>query len=661
MADGDASMSEEASERDDPDRGDEPSAAACEEETERRSSPGLNGDKSSAYGTRGVPIPMTKIPGMLEMLGGTSSADKIDAGVRGDEVSAAAVQGTNGRAAQGTPSGAADAAASTTGNEEVGAGSRPKSRDEHEAATKKHVVDVLHHSLKKWVSHEQKVYDKVKRDLPSRIAAEAEAATKQGPEEAGNGQSSSRALLAAAQELADSIAVSGDCQARPALKPLRASEPPTGRPGKQFLVKDSLDREVKLWWSSMVDKVIARMCDSRDGKAFMERCVGSLPQQDAEAAAALAETLRPFRQQIEQHLQAELGPQLAAASTEQLRAAVRDAASAPLEAAVNTAMQKAFSSWADSDIRQAAQRLRAATASTALSDLAAKEAAQAVRDTLQPLAAQLTSNIKAQGGSKGGDLKRSLLNRVRLNMQPLEAELLQLTQEVGLARKQLQECSLSLSKVEASNSGLVGSVLSQSEALSSEQVALKATAALAAKQASLQRLCGETEFEEAFTQAIDWDEKMATHRKATSEDSSAATLLVEWLCDHVLSCGLAGGEPLTPEAFLTQDPGPLQSNILKLSLVAALLAGCTLSHCSLERVEQNLEWVVSLALECETTASAQNFFTSNAGAMTATLTGLIQCRSPPSLAAAGATARQRLVRTARMASKQLDLLQRQPR
>lgn len=256
-------------------------------------------------------------------------------------------------------------------------------------------------------------------------------------------------------------------------------------------------------------------------------------------------------------------------------------------------------------------------------------------------------------------MKRAVLNRLRPYMEPLEADLLHLSREIELAQRHIQRCSLCLLKVEASGSGSVNSALSQSD-VSAEEAALQTTAALAAKRVSLERLCGEARFEEAISQAIDWDETLAMHRRIPTGDGTAA-LLVEWLCDHILTCGLREEELLTPEAFLVQDPAPLPSNLLKLSLMAALLAGCTWSHTSLERLGQNLDWVFSLACECEATASVEHFFTMNAGAMTSTLSDLIQCRSPPSLAAAGATASRGLVRTSRMVFKQLALLQPMPR
>jgi len=254
---------------------------------------------------------------------------------------------------------------------------------------------------------------------------------------------------------------------------------------------------------------------------------------------------------------------------------------------------------------------------------------------LQPKAADLGAAMQQQsarvrnGSAKGSAVK--LLARVRETTKPLEADLLRLAAEVEDTHKALAlNCNV--------HDG------ARKQFLSEEPVWVR----LAAKRSELDSLCFQGNFEEAFQQALTWDEV------ASKAAEPGMEFLTESLCASVLKSNLYNAQ--TPEEFLAAGNVKLRSDRLKLSLISMLLQRSVADGTSVEQVEANLEWVLCIQHQVELSRDSREPFALLAGAMAENLVALSQGKAPASLATAAGSDRQKKVNTyARLAAKQLKL------
>jgi len=234
-----------------------------------------------------------------------------------------------------------------------------------------------------------------------------------------------------------------------------------------------------------------------------------------------------------------------------------------------------------------------------------------------------------------------LVARLRAARGPLVEAMRGLAAEVGDARQEVSRCDTSLGMIESL----------EAEGLQQLQSDRNIEETIAATRAKISRLCTEAQFEEAFSCALKCD--------LSSNGAVACDSMVQWSCEEALAAvSPEGGDRVTPEAFLAHEPPTLRSAKVQLSLMSRLLQLAVAPAVPLDRIELNLEWVLCLEDVFEPAPSLRGAFEAAASSMSEALEELLLAKSPESLATASSSARQRIVRSARMVSKQLEILRR---
>lgn len=130
------------------------------------------------------------------------------------------------------------------------------------------------------------------------------------------------------------------------------------------------------------------------------------------------------------------------------------------------------------------------------------------------------------------------------------------------------------------------------------------------------------------------------------------------MCRQAKYAGNVGMEPLLPETFLAEEPCPLPGDAKKMCLVAALLCPVVAQDAGVERIEFTLEWATALVQTVDSgtwlrVAPAQRTVETTLQALAELARGRPSC-----LAAAPQSVRTWAARSARMAAKHLELVQR---
>eukprot|EP00929_Paragymnodinium_shiwhaense_P066649 TRINITY_DN33454_c0_g1_i4.p1 TRINITY_DN33454_c0_g1~~TRINITY_DN33454_c0_g1_i4.p1 ORF type:complete len:635 (-),score=190.92 TRINITY_DN33454_c0_g1_i4:181-2085(-) len=573
---------------------------------------------------------------------GSGSDDLGAAPVDAEEEEDAAGDEKGEDAEAGSPSAAAGA-----GGVPDGQGSKKsKQPDDSTPVTRKNLISYLHHCVETWKKAELKVLDKVKADPRVKALARAERQRggqapppKHKQEQERVVQRHLRQLSSEAGALADAV---GAASAPNLLSGIGGDPPEVSK-----TTQENLEKEVRKWSSSFVEKVSAKTANGGKEGALEKNLCAVLSKTGDEGVDETHAMMGPYRQLIEQYIKAELKPQISNAVVGELKSALRqpDSGVALLEAAVDTKMREMAASWADASLSRAAQRLRTSMSSAAIVSAASDtpEAMRlAVREAMQANEGQAQQDLSASASMR---LRQQLQGRLRAATAPVEASLQRLSTEAASASQAMRQCQLAGMAV-----GPTASASDPSSRLSAGQPRSREAMSL-----HIRSLCAEAKYGAAFQEAAQWDGEAAAQGASDTLQS-----MTELACTEALEAAVARhpGLEATPEAFMALEPGPLQgSPQVKLMLMAMLLGQAVQQGASMERLTTALDWAVAV---CETWDPSEGL-SGDADADAAIVefcSQLARGTTPAALAAAPSATKQRVARSARSVTKQIELLQR---
>ncbi|CAK0862120.1 unnamed protein product [Prorocentrum cordatum] len=425
-------------------------------------------------------------------------------------------------------------------------------------------------------------------------------------------------LLAEASGLVAQVARS-DAGAAAAL--LEASRQGAGGPQ----IQRAVSKELAHWREVALPKAVLKAVE---GKAFADQLAEGL-RAPSQETAPLMEVLQPKQQQLLEALQDMIAGDLRqwCADVANRKGIVSDRELAQARGALDLAMSEVRA-----QSRQALERsmdqIRGLSSAPKLSRTCSGEVAATVRGEVK----RWQEAMPRRGPqSAHGHLYEGMCSRLRAAAAPLQADLRAMAQDVRDANRTL------------TSSGPAPAGAGRHAALASERA--RALAAAAAGQLA-----------EAFEGALAWDCDPA--RPASAGDAA----LLELVCDQLRQAAPAAStEPQAPEDLLARPAAAGLGATARLRAAALLLQRAVLDTADFSRVEGNLEWALALlqsAAEGDDPAGLGSGLELAGPLAGRALEELRAGERPRALAEAPAPERRRVVQTARMALKSLELLAR---
>lgn len=363
----------------------------------------------------------------------------------------------------------------------------------------------------------------------------------------------------------------------------------------------SVEKLVRSWLDASVEEVERRTTDARDGQLFNERFLASFPVQgDAGLEQAVAAELQGHAKLLGTILKAEVPLQTKRACKKQLGATIQGGCEVLSEAVVEAVLEAAA----------ALSEGRCVEASRRLWTAPAVEAAPLAKEV--PKALQASESMKAPLALSPSSLP-DLLGKFRVCFEPLEVSLQTLEEEV-------QRASSSLT--------------------SSFTTARKA---------------GGQGHEDLISLLVNGQFEVAIKKTFASVDEA----LPMWLCREALQNFRRRSWP-SPGAFLRQAPDPLPSASLRCLLLTRFMKVSSAADLSMEAVEQNLDWVVSLGEGLQLPAADFAEFTADLPNLQRIVIALVRLEVPSAAAAASDAQQQRLKHSARRVADVLQAIEELP-
>ncbi|CAE7223466.1 unnamed protein product [Symbiodinium necroappetens] len=141
--------------------------------------------------------------------------------------------------------------------------------------------------------------------------------------------------------------------------------------------------------------------------------------------------------------------------------------------------------------------------------------------------------------------------------------------------------------------------------------------------------------------------------------ASVDEALPMWLCREALQNFRRRSWP-SPGAFLRQAPDPLPSASLRCLLLTRFMKVSSAADLSMEAVEQNLDWVVSLGEGLQLPAADFAEFTADLPNLQRIVIALVRLEVPSAAAAASDAQQQRLKHSARRVADVLQAIEELP-
>eukprot|EP00927_Polykrikos_kofoidii_P079280 TRINITY_DN76068_c0_g1_i1.p1 TRINITY_DN76068_c0_g1~~TRINITY_DN76068_c0_g1_i1.p1 ORF type:complete len:640 (+),score=134.15 TRINITY_DN76068_c0_g1_i1:25-1920(+) len=529
------------------------------------------------------------------------------------------------------------------GDEAEEAGSRSDN-----ALMREHLISFAQQCLTIWKKREIRLFETVLCDprvsgLGSSGGTQAKCASKGSPNICTGSSSQEQSELATARRLQEIVLEA---------TALAATGLPTedgGRPRALEGIKASLESDehivagvskwcgtgIQQWWTTVLDKASNHLSSTHPPQLLKQAFAPT-----DETDALLTEQFKPLRQELDQLIQASLRPAVSAAVSAEVSAAFRQGAE-HLEGSVDEVMRECAATLSDGQLLMAAQRLLDAKATSAGTDGLSETVLTTVRNTCRPVVDSIQT-----APAKDPNMAVQVANRKQEIVAVAMAALDKAAAHIEESRDAVRRCT-DLTKLlpERRHDGAQKSPERRREQL------------VAARQATIRHLCTTKQFEEALEQAVqpfgeDGGEADATDTGGSDE------CLVEWACREVLVDASGGDEPMTPEEFCVAWP---PTEVVAVALLSSLLKRATVPDAPLQRVEAALEWALALSEAMEPSPLLSSGAGASATALNAVVEALAEISgatpSPECLVTAPAAVRQRISRSARMASKQLAIIQ----
>lgn len=502
-----------------------------------------------------------------------------------------------------------------------------RSKSDRRPPSQKDLIECVHFCLKAWHRSHHTLADKVRADPRLHRA-------KNG----GDGVSSAAVPLNRSptdvtnELLAEASAMLGACSSGPML-----TTPAMERNAELVgVVRVGIEQELRKWWNGNFEKAVRAQLAT--GDTISDPLSQILQQPDAEVSAIIAEQLKPARQQVEQHLQADLRSIVAAAVEEQMSVVVRESGDM-LEAAVEASVREAATTWKDENMGLVAARMRKATAADALTADASVSVAAGVRSAIALAAAgspaaQPSAQVSSSATSPAAV---RVATKLRGSMAQLEATMNQMDDDVAGIRACVVDCKSAIGRVRLDALGVKRGKARGGRTPSREDM-----------QKSAWEKCKSRQYEGAIREALAWDD---------ASTGSPGESLTGWLCREVLLSG-ENADGFSPEAFLAVDPCPIADDELRLQLLSTLLRHAVAGS-ELQSVDIAVQWALALGQALEPGPWQRGAPSERALASAIDALGQIsRMTGPPALVSAGTSERTLVARCARMALKQLELLRR---